>query len=88
MHGLESCRVIIHALKLGTSSLKWPIPCHLVLSHATHRHGSGDSMDKGLFPLGSTDEATYLEGGEFRHVDSSPQGQNLGTCLFYLLVLG
>lgn len=23
-------------------------------------------MDKGLFPLGSTDEATYLEGGEFK----------------------
>lgn len=45
-------------------------------------------MDKGLFPLGSTDEATYLEGGEFKHVDTSPQGQNLGTCLFYLLVLG
>ncbi len=44
-------------------------------------------MEKGLFPLGRTDEATYLEGGQFSHVDTTPRGQILGTGLFYLLVL-
>lgn len=44
-------------------------------------------MDKGLFPLGSIDEAASLKGREFSHVDASPQGQRLGAGLFYLLVL-
>lgn len=44
-------------------------------------------MKKGPFPLGRTDDATYLEGGELSHVDATPQGQILGTGLFYLLVL-
>ena len=44
-------------------------------------------MDKGQFPLGSTDKATSLEGREFSHVDASPEGQRPGAGLFYLLVL-
>lgn len=31
-------------------------------------------MDKGQLPLDSTDKATSLEGREYSHMDTSPQG--------------